>query len=127
MKFFHEHIIFFYAVPFVIGSIFYLIFRSTANVVLLNIAVPFFCLGLIMWCYASWYKVVQIYRDFIYETPEQRQINKYRMATEIGFEMEYKEEKKYKKSIYKKSQIMYICMGLVSSFLIIYVLVRIVV
>lgn len=123
MSFFHKHIIYFYMVPLVIGSIFYLIFRSTLSIAILYISLAFFLLGLMLLCYASWFKVVEIYKDFIYEPRAVREEIKYRRATEFGFDEAYKEEKKYKRTFYKKSQITNICLGVVSAFLIIYVIV----
>ena len=124
MKFFHRHIIFFYMIPLIIGCIFYLVCRTTANITLLYFALGFFMLGILILCYASWFKVIEIYKDYIYETPQQRIENKYRSATEIGFAEELKEEKKYKRTYYKKSQILNISLGIVSAFLLIYIIVR---
>ena len=124
MRFFHKYIIYFYITPLVIGSIFYLVYRSTGSITILYLSLGLFMLGIALLCYASWFKVIQIYRDFIYESPELRAEIKYRCATELGFEAEYKEEKKFKKTYYKKSQIINIALGIVSTFLLIYIIVR---
>ncbi len=124
MSFFHKHINWFYIVPLIIGCVFYLILRSVQTSIIAYFAFGFFLLGLIMLCYASWYKVFKIYKDYIYLSPQVRQEIEYRKKYELGYFASYEEEKKFKKSLYIKSLIFNIIVGIISLFVIIYAIVR---
>lgn len=124
MKFFNKYINYFYISFFVLGCVLYLFFRANPSIVLMYFVFAFFIIGLLLLSYASWYKVYRIYRDYIYKSRQEKQEIAYRKQYEIGFAVAYEEEKKFKKSIYKKSQIINLCLGLVSVFVIIYMIVR---
>ena len=69
-------------------------------------------------------KIFKIYKDYIYLSPQERQEIEYRKKYELGYFASYEEEKKFKKSLYIKSLIFNIIVGIISLFVIIYAIVR---
>ena len=126
MKFFHKYIVWFYVSLLVLGCVFYLLTSKYQNVALFYVTFILFVLGVLLLCYASWFKVVQIYKDYIYKTPQERFEIEERKATEIGFLQDYEASEKFKKRIYRKSLITNMCLGIVSLFVLIYLIVRLI-
>lgn len=122
MRFFHKYIEYFYAIPFCLSILFFILAKNLKNDVFVYIFCVFCGLAILVFSYNCLRKIFDIYKTFIYVPLKEKILIKMRMQEDEFFKEEYMQEKKYKRGLYRATLIKNIFYLLFAFFVVLFVL-----